>query len=76
MFVNYRYLEAHAIITNRVCLARSIENYGFPKPYALGANRLSWRLDEVEEWIASRPRRAPKGGSLKGFAKVKAASAA
>jgi predicted DNA-binding transcriptional regulator AlpA len=70
VFVNYRYLEAHAIVTNRMCLARSIENYGFPKPYALGANRLSWDLAEVEKWIASRPRRAPKSGDKKPFGKV------
>jgi predicted DNA-binding transcriptional regulator AlpA len=70
VFVNYRYLELHSIITNRMCLARAIENYGFPKPYALGANRLSWDLEEVQAWIASRPRRAPKTGAKKGFAKV------
>jgi predicted DNA-binding transcriptional regulator AlpA len=70
VFVNYRYLEAHAIITNRTCLARAIDRYGFPKPYALGANRLSWNLDEVEKWIASRPRRAPKSGGKKLFGKV------
>jgi hypothetical protein len=41
-------------------LARAIANYGFPKPIALSANRLAWHLEEVEEWIASRPRRTPK----------------
>jgi hypothetical protein len=45
VFVNYRYLEQRSIVTNRMCLARAIENYGFPKPYALGANRLSWDLE-------------------------------
>jgi predicted DNA-binding transcriptional regulator AlpA len=65
VFVNYRYLEQRSIVTNRMCLARAIENYGFPKPYALGANRLSWDLQEVEDWIASRPRRAPKTGEKK-----------
>jgi predicted DNA-binding transcriptional regulator AlpA len=48
-----------------MCLARAIENYGFPKPIALGANRLAWRLDEVEAWISSRPRRTPKTGASK-----------
>jgi predicted DNA-binding transcriptional regulator AlpA len=70
VFVNYRYLEQRSIVTNRMCLARAIENYGFPKPYQLGANRLSWDLDEVQAWIASRPRRAPKTGEKKGFAEV------
>jgi predicted DNA-binding transcriptional regulator AlpA len=48
-----------------MCLARAIENYGFPKPFALGTNRLAWRLDEVEAWIAARPRRTPKTGAKK-----------
>ncbi len=65
MFVSYKYLEQHSIVTNRMCLARAIENYGFPKPFALGTNRLAWRLDEVEAWIAARPRRTPKTGAKK-----------
>jgi hypothetical protein len=65
VFVSYKYLEQHSIVTNRMCLARAIENYGFPKPIALGANRLAWRLDEVEEWLKSRPRRTPKTGAKK-----------
>jgi predicted DNA-binding transcriptional regulator AlpA len=73
MFVSYRYLEQHSIVTNRMCLARAIENYGFPKPIALGANRLAWRLAEVEEWIASRPRRSPKSGAKKAASSSEAA---
>jgi predicted DNA-binding transcriptional regulator AlpA len=61
-FIDYKYLEQNKIVTNRMCLARAIELYGFPKPVALGANRLAWHLDEVQAWIASRPRRAPKTG--------------
>ena len=64
-FVSYKYLELHLIITNRMCLARAISNYGFPRPLELGANRLAWRLDEVEAGIASRPRRTPKCGAKK-----------
>jgi len=44
-------------------LARAIERYGFPKAIALGANTLAWDLDEVERWVKSRPRFAPKSGS-------------
>jgi predicted DNA-binding transcriptional regulator AlpA len=65
VFVDYKYLEQNKIVTNRMCLARAIELYDFPKPIALGANRLAWRLEEVENWIASRPRRTPKSGSKK-----------
>jgi Prophage CP4-57 regulatory protein (AlpA) len=63
--VTYKYLEAKGIIPNRMTLARSIEQYGFPKPIELGKNRIAWRLEEIEEWLASRPRRRPKCGAKK-----------
>lgn len=62
-FVRYKYLEENGIISNRMQLARAIERYEFPKPVALGENTLAWSLEEVEAWIASRPRRTPKTGS-------------
>jgi hypothetical protein len=46
-------------------LARAIERYGFPKPVDLGENTLAWQLDEVENWLKSRPRRTPKTGASK-----------
>jgi predicted DNA-binding transcriptional regulator AlpA len=72
-FVNYRYLEDEGIMPNRMTLARSIAQLGFPKPVELGKNRIAWRLEEVENWLASRPRRTPKIGSKK--AKLHAAKA-
>jgi Prophage CP4-57 regulatory protein (AlpA) len=69
-FVRYTYLETNGIITNRMQLARAIERYGFPKAVALGENTLAWDLAEVEKWVASRPRRAPKTGAKKLFVKV------
>ena len=66
MFVRYDYLESNGIISNRVQLARAIERYNFPQAIALGANTLAWDLAEVDAWVASRPRRAPKtGGNMK-----------
>ncbi|WP_425284433.1 helix-turn-helix transcriptional regulator [Methylocapsa palsarum] len=44
-------------------LARAIERYEFPRPIALGANTLAWNLEEVENWLKSRPRRSPKTGA-------------
>jgi predicted DNA-binding transcriptional regulator AlpA len=64
-FVRYKYLEENGIISNRMQLARAIERYGFPKPVALGENTLAWPLDEVENWLKSRPRRMPKCGGKK-----------
>ena len=72
-FVRFRYLMENGIISDRMALARSIERYGFPKPIALGANTLAWNLQEVEDWIASRPRRTPKTGACKPASEVAAA---
>jgi hypothetical protein len=63
--VRFRYLQEEGYIKDRMALARAIEGYGFPKPIALGANTLAWRLEEVENWVASRPRRTPKTGARK-----------
>ena len=60
--VRYRYLKEEGIITDRMALARAIEWYGFPRPIALGANTLAWNLEEVQAWLASRPRASPKTG--------------
>jgi hypothetical protein len=62
-FVNYRFLENEGIMPNRMTLARSIAQLGFPKPVELGKNRIAWDLDEIRAWLASRPRRTPKSGS-------------
>ena len=48
-----------------MALARAIEWYGFPRPIALGANTLAWNLEEVQAWLASRPRVSPKTGAKK-----------
>lgn len=63
-FVRYKYLD-NGIISNRMQLARAIERYGFPKPVALGENTLAWHLEEVENWLETRPRRTPKTGAQK-----------
>jgi Prophage CP4-57 regulatory protein (AlpA) len=69
VLVDFKYLEAHGIVSNRMALARAMELYDFPRPFALGPNMLRWKLDEVEKWVASRPRR---GGKI-GFGKIAAA---
>lgn len=65
MLVRYRYLKERGIVNDRMALARAIEKYDFPKPMALGENTLAWQLEEVESWLASRPRRTPKTGAKK-----------
>jgi predicted DNA-binding transcriptional regulator AlpA len=70
LFVRYTYLEKNGIMSNRMQLARAIERYDFPKPVPLGENTMAWDLEEVEAWIASRPRRAPKTGAKKPSHKI------
>jgi predicted DNA-binding transcriptional regulator AlpA len=72
-FVTFRYLQSENIMPNRMTLARSIEQLGFPQPLALGKNRIAWRLEEVEAWLASRPRRTPKTGANKAAPNTEAA---
>ena len=37
---------------------RLIERKEFPAPIQLGPNSVGWLREEIEEWIASRPRGA------------------
>ncbi len=64
--VRFRYLKEQGIFNDRVALARAIDHYDFPKPIALGDNTLAWDLEnEVQPWLASRPRVIPKCSSSK-----------
>ena len=47
-------------VTERYGLGRStiyrLMNHGrFPKPIQLGPNAVAWRVEDLEEWLASRP---------------------
>ncbi len=52
-------LEKNGIVTNRQTLSNWIEQEGFPPGRLIGPNTRVWTLEEVSEWIASRPT-APK----------------
>lgn len=41
----------------RVQIWRYIQAGTFPAPIELGPNSVGWYEDEVDEWLASRPRR-------------------
>lgn len=52
-------LRSLGINFSRQHLWRMIQSGDFPKPVALGTGvsaRKAWRADEVEVWIANRPR--------------------
>lgn len=41
---------------SRNTLAAKVETEGFPAPVQVGANRIGFDADEVDRWLASRPR--------------------
>ena len=38
-------------------LRRKVKGGAFPKPIELSDRRIAWREDEIDDWLASRPRR-------------------
>ena len=42
---------------SRVQIWRDVQAGQFPAPIDLGPNSVGWYEDEVDEWLASRPRR-------------------
>jgi hypothetical protein len=55
IFVRYTDLVAANIVGNWTTLLRLIDDEGFPPGVMIGPNMRAWRLDDVEEWLASRP---------------------
>lgn len=44
-------------IKSRAQRYRDVRAGKFPPPIEIGPNRVGWFEDEIEEWLASRPRR-------------------
>ena len=42
---------------DRVTGWRDVRAGRFPPPFELGANSIAWFEDELDDWLASRPRR-------------------
>jgi predicted DNA-binding transcriptional regulator AlpA len=42
---------------SRVQLWRDVRNGHFPAPLQLGPNSVAWFENEIDDWLASRPRR-------------------
>ena len=55
VFVRFRDLRRSGIADNWQSLGRLIEDEGFPPGVLLSPNIRAWRLDEVEQWLATRP---------------------
>lgn len=56
VFVSYSDLRTHGIPYTRVHLNRLMRKGEFPTSVRLSANRIAWRLSELDEWMAGRPR--------------------
>jgi predicted DNA-binding transcriptional regulator AlpA len=55
-FVSYEDLPNHiGTRYSRVHVRRLIQRGLFPTPALLSANRIAWRLSDLQAWIASRP---------------------
>jgi predicted DNA-binding transcriptional regulator AlpA len=55
VYVRYCDLQAAGIAGSWEQLYRLIDQQSFPPGVMLSANTRAWRLDEVEQWLASRP---------------------
>ncbi len=53
--VSYCYLRQHGIPYSRVHLARLMRAGRFPAAVQISANRIGWRLSDLEAWKTSRP---------------------
>ena len=53
-------LKARGIIRNWPTLKRWVQTRGFPAGNQLGPNTRVWTEDEIQEWLANRPK--AKGG--------------
>jgi predicted DNA-binding transcriptional regulator AlpA len=49
-------LRSRGIVNNRVTLSDWIKTQGFPAGRKLGPNSRAWTAEEIEEWLAARPR--------------------
>ena len=57
-------LVAERIGKSRIQLWRDIKVGTFPPPLELGPNSVGWYEDEIDDWLASRPRRTYDANEL------------
>lgn len=61
IFITFPDLREHGISYCRVHLGRLMDKGEFPMAVRLSANRIAWRLSEVERWKQSRPAARQQG---------------
>ncbi len=45
-----------AIGVSKATLYRMVNSGQFPRPIRVGARAVGWRMDEIDAWMADRPR--------------------
>jgi predicted DNA-binding transcriptional regulator AlpA len=55
VYVRARDIRDAGIARNWPTLTRLIEEEGFPRGVMLSPNIRAWRLDEIEQWLETRP---------------------
>ena len=58
-YLRFADLKARGIVGNWATLKRRIEQDGFPPGIKLGGNTRAWPEDEIEQWLANRPKWKP-----------------
>jgi prophage regulatory protein len=60
--LNLRQVQAKIGGITRTTIWRWVRAGQFPAPVALGAQRIAWREDVIDKWIATRPIAAAHAG--------------
>jgi hypothetical protein len=57
--INFKGLKKAGVVANHPNLKDKIENHGFPAGFWAGPNTHLWFVDEVNNWLVSRPLEKP-----------------
>jgi hypothetical protein len=57
--INFKGLKKAGVVNNHPSLLDKIKNQGFPPGFWAGPNTHVWFVDEVNNWLASRPPERP-----------------
>ena len=55
IFFSYRALQRLGVTYSRVHLRRLVDAGKFPPPVRLSANRIAWRISDIEAWQRAQP---------------------
>src|SRR5262249_44557044 len=59
LFVSFAELKNYGVPFTRAHLTVLIRQGHFPKAYEISPQRIAWALDDVKQWVKSRPQHEP-----------------